>query len=180
MQVLIRQIRQGDISGLTEIFNHSEVVRNISQLPFSTDEQWMQRLQKNDHGMTLVADFNGEAVGCITLMAEPSMRRKHVATLAMAVSPNYHRQGIGTQLLEAATSLADDWMNVARIELGVYTSNRAAIKLYNHFGFAIEGEARAYSYGEGKYQNLLYMARVRKSRSKKASNSETVSLAAQA
>lgn len=181
MQVLIRQIRQSDIADLTDMFNHTTVTRNISQLPYGTDEQWQQRLQTSDHSTTLVADQNGSAVGCITLLPEHCSRRKHVASLAMAVKPEFHNQGIGTQLLQAAMTLADDWMNIARIELGVFTTNRGAIKLYHHFGFAIEGEARAYAFGEGKYQNLLYMARVRKSRhAKKVSQSEKSVLTATA
>lgn len=164
MHVTIRPLKQSDIGNLCEIFNHPNVVRNISQLPYATEEQWQKRLLSDNQNVTLVADHDGLAQGSITLAAESNMRRKHVATLAIAVNPEYHNLGIGTRLLDAGMSLADEWMNVARLELGVFTSNRQAIKLYRRFGFAIEGEARAYAYGEGGYQNLLYMARVRKSR----------------
>lgn len=164
MQVQIRQLRPNDIPDLTGFFNHPSVVRNITQLPYGTEQQWQHRLQSDDQSMTLVAEHKGKAIGCITLVSERGMRRKHVASLAMAVNPEHHNQRVGTQLLEAAMLLADEWMNIARIELGVYTSNRIAIKLYQYFGFTIEGEAKAYAYGEGKYQNLLYMARVRKAR----------------
>ncbi|MGB0867131.1 MAG: GNAT family N-acetyltransferase, partial [Granulosicoccaceae bacterium] len=148
MQVLIRPIRQSDVASLCDIFNHPCVVRNISQLPYATEEQWQKRLLCDANNITLVADHKGAAQGSITLAAETNMRRKHVASLAVAVNPAYHNQGIGTQLLDAAMALADEWMNIARLELGVFTSNRSAIKLYHRFGFAIEGEARAYAYGE--------------------------------
>lgn len=172
MQVLIRPLHQSDIPNLCEIFNHPVVVRNITQLPYGTEEQWQQRLSNTDNCTTLVADYKGSALGCITLAAERGMRRKHVASLAVAVNPAYHNQGVGTQLLDSAMLLADEWLNIARLELGVFTFNREAIKLYHRFGFAIEGEARAYAYGEGKYQNLLYMARVRKSRQSKRAKAE--------
>ncbi len=174
MQVQTRQFRQSDTPDLTELFNHPEVVRNITQLPYGTEEQWLQRLKGGEESSTLVADLDGTAVGCITLFSERSARRKHVASLAMAVSPAHHRKGVGTQLIQAAMLLADDWMNFARIELGVFTSNRGAIKLYDRFGFKIEGEARAYAFGEGSYQNLLYMARVQHShRAKRPSIQES-------
>lgn len=35
--------------------------------------------------------------------------------------------------------LADNWLMLARIELGVFTDNEKAIKLYEKFGFKIEG-----------------------------------------
>ena len=176
MQVLIRPLRQSDLPNLSEIFNHPNVVRNITQLPYGTEELWQQRLRCNDSSTTLVADYKGNALGCITLAPELNMRRKHVASLSIAVNPAYHNQGVGTQLLDSAMLLADQWMNIARLELGVFTFNRTAIKLYHRFGFAIEGEARAYAYGEGKYQNLLYMARVRKSRNGKKSETESKQL----
>ena len=164
MKVLIRQIQQRDFPDLTDLFNDPAVVRNMTQLPYGTEQQWQQRLRSDDQCITLVADYVGSAIGCITLMSERGMRRKHVASLAMAVTPAFHHQGVGTQLLNAAIALSNDWMNIARIELGVYTSNRHAIKLYHQFDFLIEGEANAYSFGEGEYQNLLYMARVQKNR----------------
>ena len=176
MQVLIRPLHQSDIPNLCEIFNHPTVVRNITQLPYGTEELWQKRLHGDDSSTTLVADYKGSALGCITLETERCMRRKHVASLAIVVNPTYHNQGVGTQLLDSAMLLADEWLNIARLELGVYTFNRTAIKLYHRFGFAIEGEARAYAYGEGKYQNLLYMARVRKSRHGKKPQTESKKL----
>ncbi len=35
--------------------------------------------------------------------------------------------------------LADTWLMLVRIELGVFTDNEKAIKLYEKFGFEIEG-----------------------------------------
>ena len=61
----------------------------------------------------------------------------------------------------AAVGLADNWINIKRLELEVYTDNAPAIRLYETFGFVIEGTLRAFAYREGEYVDAYYMARVR-------------------
>ena len=42
--------------------------------------------------------------------------------------------------------LADNWLNLTRIEPSVYTDNAAAVVLYEKFGFEIEGTHRRYAF----------------------------------
>jgi putative acetyltransferase len=41
-------------------------------------------------------------------------------------------------MMRAVIDLADKWLNLARIELTVFTDNEPAIALYRKFGFEIE------------------------------------------
>ena len=59
-----------------------------------------------------------------------------------------------------AIEQADDWLNISRLELDVYTDNKNAIKLYQQLGFEIEGTKRKCSYKNGAYADLLLMARL--------------------
>jgi putative acetyltransferase len=43
----------------------------------------------------------------------------------MAVRDDWQSRGVGTALMEAALDLADNWLNLTRIELSVYTDNAA-------------------------------------------------------
>jgi len=63
-------------------------------------------------------------------------------------------------LMLAALELADNWLNVLRIELTVYADNAAAIALYERHGFQIEGRLRAYALRGGRYVDALAMARL--------------------
>jgi putative acetyltransferase len=57
--------------------------------------------------------------------------------------------------------LADNWLNVRRIELTVFTDNAAAIHLYEKHGFVIEGTNRQYAFRDGQYADVYTMARLK-------------------
>jgi L-phenylalanine/L-methionine N-acetyltransferase len=79
----------------------------------------------------------------------------------MAVRDDWQGRGVGTALMEAALDLADNWLNLTRIELNVYTDNEIGIALYERFGFEIEGTHRRYAFRNGEYVDAYSMARVR-------------------
>lgn len=140
------------------------------QLPFPSVESRRERMAKADpNGLLLVAevrdpDVRGssfEVVG--NLGMDPfgsSLRRRHVMALGMAVRDDWQGRGIGSALMSAAIDRADNWMNVLRIELTVYTDNQAACALYRRFGFVVEGRHRAYALRDGVYVDAFAMARL--------------------
>ncbi len=79
----------------------------------------------------------------------------------MMVDASHHGRGIGSRLLAAAIDLAENWLNVTRIELTVFVDNRAAIALYEKHGFRIEGESAEYALRDGAYAAVYHMARLR-------------------
>ena len=52
-------------------------------------------------------------------------------------------------------------VGLKRIELTVFADNAAAIRLYEKFGFELEGTHRAYAYRDGQFADALCMARLR-------------------
>jgi putative acetyltransferase len=61
----------------------------------------------------------------------------------------------------AVVDLADNWLQLKRLELGVYADNARAIALYERYGFEREGLNRAYSWRNGAWADSLMMARLR-------------------
>jgi putative acetyltransferase len=57
--------------------------------------------------------------------------------------------------------LADNWLNLRRLELEVYTDNEPAIRLYERFGFEREGTLRQHAFRAGRYVDSYLMARLR-------------------
>ncbi len=57
--------------------------------------------------------------------------------------------------------VADDWLNLKRIELTVYTDNAPAIALYKRNGFEIEGTHRDFAFRGGSFVDAHAMARIK-------------------
>lgn len=64
-------------------------------------------------------------------------------------------------MLQAAIDLADNWLNLTRLELEVFTDNEPAIRLYKRFGFAIEGTLVRFAFRDGEFVDAYTMARLR-------------------
>ena len=79
----------------------------------------------------------------------------------MVVHDDWHRQGVGSALLQGAIDLADRWLNLVRLELNVFTDNTAALALYEKFGFKTEGTLRLYAFRDGRFADVYAMARIR-------------------
>jgi putative acetyltransferase len=84
-----------------------------------------------------------------------------VADCGVSVHPDYWNQGVGSALIGTVVDLADNWLNIERIELDVFFDNAAAIRVYEKFGFEIEGTKRKYAFREGEYVDTHVMARVK-------------------
>src|SRR5690606_23691639 len=68
-------------------------------------------------------------------------------------------QGVGSRLTASLLNIADNWLNLKRVELEVYTDNAPAIYLYKKFGFLAEGVRRKVAFGDGHWLDDLVMAR---------------------
>ena len=112
----------------------------------------------------LVAELDGDLVGSIGIAVDQRARRRHVADLGMAVDERFQGRGIGTALMDAALDLADNWLNVHRIELTVMCTNAHAVRMYRRFGFEIEGTLRDFSFTDGAYADAFTMGRIRPDR----------------
>jgi putative acetyltransferase len=88
-------------------------------------------------------------------------RRSHVAYLGMGLHDDYHGRGIGSRLLGELVTMADDWLNLKRIELTVYVDNAPAIALYRRNGFEIEGTHKDFAFRAGSFVDAYTMARVK-------------------
>jgi len=63
--------------------------------------------------------------------------------------------------MAAMIDLCDNWLQITRIELSVFTDNDKAIALYHAFGFRIEGTAQGYAMRDGAMIDTHYMARLK-------------------
>jgi putative acetyltransferase len=79
----------------------------------------------------------------------------------MAVHDMYQGQSIGKMLMFTVIDLADNWLNLLRLQLEVYTDNERAVNLYKRFDFEIEGRKRGDGFRAGAYIDSFVMGRLR-------------------
>jgi putative acetyltransferase len=153
--VSVRHAEPEDYEAMHRIMSGPKAAAGTLQLPLQSAEAWRKRLAEPPEGLfLLVACVEGEVVGNLGLETHPNRPRiRHAGSLGMAVRDDWQGKGVGTALMGAALDLADNWLNLRRIELSVYVDNSAAVALYKRFGFEIEGTHRRYAFRDGEYSD---------------------------
>ena len=160
--LLIRAVLDSDYEQISAIYDDIDVIGNTSQLPYRTPDFWRAYREKRGPGaLPVVAVLDETVVGHMTIVPDERPRRRHVASFGIAVHRDHHRRGIGRALMRELIRLADGWLNLHKLELGVFAHNDGAIALYREFGFVEEGRLRDDLFTDGRYVDTLLMARFR-------------------
>ena len=162
--ILIRRARAADAEDFCQLMAEPEVYGALLQLPMPSVEMWRKRLADSEEGkdgqLHLVAQRDGHVVGSTGLHPALQLRRRHCAALGISVAVQAQGQGVGTALLQALCDYADNWAQLLRLELTVFSDNPRAIALYTRCGFVHEGTHRAYALRHGVYADVHAMARL--------------------
>jgi putative acetyltransferase len=163
--LLIRRAQPRDAAAFARLMGDPEVFPGLMQLPYPSEAMWLQRLSDDqtparaDH-IHLVAEHNGQLLGSAGLHPMPQLRRRHAAMLGISIAREFQGQGVGKLLMQALCDYADQWGQILRIELTVFSDNAPAIALYRRFGFVHEGTHRGYALRHGRYADVDAMARL--------------------
>lgn len=161
--IQVRRAEPDDCAAIHDIYSCPKAFAGTLQLPYPSLAEWRKRLTEPGEGTYhLVAVVEERVVGALGLHAFSSRpRQRHVGAIGMGVHDDWQGRGIGTALMRAAVDLADNWLNLSRLQLEVYTDNAPAIRLYERFGFEREGTLRQLAFRDGRYVDAYVMARLR-------------------
>jgi putative acetyltransferase len=160
MSVTIRAFEMNDWEDVAELFLAPKCCWGTLQLPYQSRDNIKKKLEEakpDMHRLVAVHNETGRVVGMLGLHTYQG-RRAHVGSIGMFVHDDYQSQGIGSRLVEAMLELAEKWLNLKRVELTVYIDNPAAVRLYEKYGFAIEGTLRKFAFRDGQYVDAYNMA----------------------
>jgi putative acetyltransferase len=161
--IVVRAATLDDVAALAALHREESVLWGTMQIPTSPDDGWRRRVAPTagPRHWSLVAEIGGRIAGNLGLAPPTQPRRLHVSGLGMGVHPEFQGMGVGRRLLAEALALADDWLDLRRVELEVYPDNTRARALYERHGFVEEGVRRCAVFRDGVYVDSVMMARVR-------------------
>lgn len=165
MNFNIRPIRNSDAPQLNAIRRQAGVLPNTLGIPserIERSERFVTNVSDWDHMFVAVsAEDDNLILGVTGLHIAPNPRLRHSGSIGLSVHEDYQGKGIGKALMAAVVDLADNWLMLKRLELGVLQGNDRALSLYKQFGFEVEGVKRASAIRNGEYVDETIMGRIR-------------------
>jgi L-phenylalanine/L-methionine N-acetyltransferase len=159
--LVIRALEPEDCAAIAELVALPRVRWGTLRPPFASREQTRKWIEGATEGHTsIVAVLGGRLIGQAGLIQSKG-RRSHAGCIGLCVHDDFQGRGIGSALVGTLVDVADNWLNLRRLELTVYVDNEPAIRLYKKFGFEIEGTRRGDAFRDGVYADSYAMARVR-------------------
>jgi len=107
----------------------------------------------------IVAEHAEAVVGLAGLLGGTLEQQSHVASLAVSVDREWRGRGIGTRLIEHLIAWAPKH-GVTRLEVEALEINPRAIALYERLGFEHEGIRRSAAAIDGRYVDMICLARL--------------------
>ena len=158
--VEIRPARESDAASLSEavkaVASEKWYLATIDGFSLEQTRAYLQRI-RDDSLPQMTALVGSEVVGFCDIIPDTARGFAHVARLGMGVRSGWRRQGIGRRMLDACLSLARN-SGIEKVELEVFSDNLGAVRLYESFGFSVEGVKVRGRKLEGRYQDLTLMA----------------------
>ena len=114
--ITIRHSTAADAAAIQAVYAGPLAYSGTLQLPFPTLAKWEARVADVAPGhYSLVAEIDGEVVGQLGLQVMANPRRRHAASIGLAVKDAHQGRGVGSQLLAAAIDLAENWLALTRL-----------------------------------------------------------------
>jgi L-phenylalanine/L-methionine N-acetyltransferase len=173
LQLRLRDRR--DSADLLELFNQERFLRYASARgPFASTsdlEAWIANIACANR-VEVVGVIEGKTIGFggLYVMGDGL---GHSGWILLGVNEARQGRGVGARLLQMLLAAASVMIGLRRVQLTVFSDNEAAIRLYQRFGFEIEGRHRDFvRRGEG-FIDAFTMAKVYGDRQTIASDIET-------
>ena len=120
---------------------------------------WEDRLKPDPHGIIFFAEHDNQLIGMAGIRNGESSKTKHSAGVwGVYVRPEWR----GLRIAEELINICCEWANLQNVEivkLGVMSTNKSAIRLYERIGFTTYGmEPKALFY-EGQYYDGNQMSK---------------------
>ena len=128
----------------------------------SVEEEEKVITDKNarDNELFLLGTLDNKIVSQLTVNSSQRPRLRHAAEFGISVDASVWGLGVGTVMLQYLMNWANASPIVRKVNLQVLPQNERGIKLYEKFGFKIEGRKLRDNFQDGIYSDVLLMGKL--------------------
>jgi len=160
-QVALAPVKTDDLPLMFDWINDREQVHfNASYKPVSEQQhqEWFEalRLRKDIELFGIRLLETGELIGTCQLHSINKIHRNAELQIRLG-NVSLRGQGYGTEAVRLLLEFAFKDLNLRRVYLHVFSSNLAAIHVYEKAGFTREGLLRKAAYINGEYVDVVVM-----------------------
>lgn len=159
--IALRALERDDLRFVHSLNNNRRVMSYWFEEPYESFVELEELYLKHIHDQSerrFIAHQDGNLVGLVELIEISTVHRR--CEFQLIVSPEFHGQGIGTEITRQAIDYAFRVLNLNKVYLIVATENPAAIHIYKQLGFVAEGRLVQEFFVNGAYQDALRMYRL--------------------
>jgi RimJ/RimL family protein N-acetyltransferase len=150
--VALKTIEEEDLDFLSEIYNHPEVLPNLTwDKPRNLGkfkEKFDNEISESER-IDLIIESDEERIGQILLLEKD----EGVAEMGIWLHPDKQNQGFGTKACELIIDYAFSELRYNKIFNRVYEGNKASQRLWEKLGFKQEGTLRNQIYTDGEFKD---------------------------
>ncbi|MGT2933891.1 GNAT family N-acetyltransferase [Streptococcus catagoni] len=167
-QVTIEEATTADasqlLSCLGQIIEETDYISDtelVASADLSFMEQFIEEQLQAQDRICLLVKVDDKVVGLVNLEAGQKESDSHIADLFIAIREGYQGYGLGSDLMALAVDWAEYSPQIKKLELEVQKRNTRALKLYEKFGFEIEGtRKKSAKTKNGEFLDLYLMGKV--------------------
>ena len=157
-KVRLRPLERKHLAQCVDWLNDEEITEHLpASEPLSLEEEqrWYDNLLRDDSRKIFVIEtLEGEHIGNVGLENINLHSRK--AELGIFIGKkDMWGKGYGKEAVVLALELAFETLNLNKVYLHTFTSNKRAQQCYEKVGFSKEGVLRQDSFRRGKYQDCI-------------------------
>jgi RimJ/RimL family protein N-acetyltransferase len=163
--VCLRPLRKSDADLLYEwITDRNLVINNASFFPVSeTDHKaWVGRMMSKRSDLVIFVieeQVSKQAIGTCQLVNINWVHRSAELQIRIGDS-SFHGRGYGSEAVNLLCDFGFADLNLHRIYLNVFASNKRAIRAYEKCGFDCQGTFKEAAYLDGQWVDIHVMARL--------------------
>jgi RimJ/RimL family protein N-acetyltransferase len=162
-RVLLRTIKKGDTLQLLKFINElaaEDTFILVTKKTLKEEKHWIEDILKKmkmGSKVHVVAELDGKIIGGFGIQ-QSTERSPHVGEFGISVLKKYRSLGIGNRMMQTFIKLGKR-MGYKHLFLGVFGSNKKAIRLYKKYGFKEVARLPKFFLHKGKYVDDILMMR---------------------